>query len=108
MSISNTVLFVVQVSLAGGADQSNLGPPTYPEPGVPIPSQGSTAATYTYNVSDLNGNSLGTGMTPKKPRPSGPLIAGGGLGTGYYDESTTFQLYDAGETKRPQMGDGNT
>ena len=108
MSIPNTVLFLVQVSQAGGMDQSNFGPPTSPSPGVYIPSQGTSTADFTYNVSDLSGNSLGTGMTPKKPRPSGPIVAGGGMGIGYYDESSTFQLWDAGETRRPQMGDGNT
>jgi hypothetical protein len=45
------------------------------------------------------GNSLGTAMSPTKPR--GPHIVlvpdADSVGAGYYDEEGEFQLWDAGE-----------
>jgi len=71
----------------------------------------STQCDRTYNVRTLEatgpatgGLGLGTGMTPKRVRHTiGKILVaattGSGVeGTGYYDASGDFQLYDANET----------
>jgi hypothetical protein len=58
-----------------------------------------TAASWTYDVSDLADNKL-TGDTPigqEKPRPFGTVTAGSSYGVAFYDGST-LKLWDAGET----------
>lgn len=60
----------------------------------------STACSKTYDVTDLDYVSLGTGMTPQKPRPQPgqiKIISDGQVGQGYYDSGGTFFLWDAGE-----------
>jgi hypothetical protein len=106
MSIPNTYVFAVQVSLAGGLDAvPNINP---------LPTGGATGmatltASYIYNVTDLSGNVLGTGMTPMKPRTMGiSYMPGRGIGTGYYDASSTFQLLDANERPAVQGGMGGS
>jgi len=60
----------------------------------------STACTKTYDVTDANGQSLGTSMTPQKLRPSPgqiKIIPTDSIGLGYYDIAGTFFLWDANE-----------
>ena len=56
----------------------------------------STAATWTYNVTDVFGGSLGTAMSPEFPRPKGTMTAAT-VGLGYYNTSGDFVLYQAAE-----------
>jgi hypothetical protein len=97
MSIANTILFAVQVQFAGGLNAGCNAPITQANL-----AQGTTATisaypTYVYNVTDLSGNPLGTNMTPTKPRRGGPQSSGQGIGIGYYDQNSAFQLWDANE-----------
>jgi hypothetical protein len=47
-------------------------------------------------VTSLDGATLGTGMTPDRPRlPNTAYAAGDGPGIGYYDSVGTFKLYEA-------------
>jgi hypothetical protein len=95
MSIPNTQLFVVQVNLAGGLPG---GPSQLPSTGPSGPIAGmSGLPAYVYDVTDLLGNVLGTNMTPLKGGRNANSAPGGGLGIGYYDESSSFQLFDANE-----------
>lgn len=58
--------------------------------------------SFTYTVTDIAGNSLGTGMTPIKPRITGTPYsqpADGSYGMGFYDDAGDFQLYEAVEEK---------
>ena len=59
----------------------------------------STQASWTYTAKSLSGETLGTGLTPKRQRPTvGKMQSGNGtVGLGYYDASGNFQLYDANE-----------
>jgi hypothetical protein len=58
-----------------------------------------TQASWTYTVRDLDSNTLGSAMAPTKARPSaGALVAGTGVGIGYYAIDGSFVLYDANET----------
>lgn len=60
-----------------------------------------TACTFTYNVTDLNGTGLGNSMTPAKARGAGGVVAtvaAGAYGVGFYNAAGAFVLWDAGET----------
>lgn len=57
--------------------------------------------SWTYDITDLNGNSLGTDLTPKKQRRNGYFVSGDGkIGLAYYDETDTIQLFDANEVEQ--------
>lgn len=76
--------FPVKVQKDGGSDGST-----------------SSAASWTYTVRDLNGNTLGTGITLSRPRPKGVMIyqaGSSGYGDAFYDGST-LKLWDAGEVE---------
>jgi hypothetical protein len=55
-----------------------------------------TAASYTYTVTDLAGVQLATGASPEKPRENGTKTAAT-KGYGYYDAAGTFVLAEAWE-----------
>lgn len=55
-----------------------------------------TAATWTYTVNDLDGNELGTAVSPLKVRPNGTMTAAT-KGIAYYDEDGNLVLYDTNE-----------
>lgn len=74
-------LFVVNLSMDGGAAGDGSGP-----------------ATWTYTVTSLDGVELGTAMSPQRPRDSFGEREEAGKGTGYYDASGTFKLAEAWET----------
>lgn len=87
-------LFAVLVWRDGGTtdgDQSSQCDRTY------------TVRTLGATGPSSGGRELGTGMTPKKVRPSigkmvTPSTSGAGVeGLGYYDASGSFALYDANE-----------
>jgi hypothetical protein len=59
-----------------------------------------SAPNFVYDVTDLYGTVLGTNMTPTKPR-RGSVSPGGGLGQGYLDPNSAFQLFDANEMPLP-------
>lgn len=83
-SVPPGTLFAVNLSRDGGADGS-----------------GSTAVTYTYTATSITTDAptLGTGLTPDKPRPIG-LMAVATKGVGYYDASGNFMLAEAYEVDR--------
>lgn len=71
-------MFAVTVSSDGGDDGDKTTPPS-----------------YTYTVTTLDGaNTLGTTMTPQRPWANGSIADPGTLGSGYFDNSGTFQLYE--------------
>lgn len=74
------LLFVVNLTQAGGANGNKT-----------------TAATWTYNVSDLNHKSLGSNLSPQRPRAWGTAAAAT-MGMGYHDTSGVFYLAEAWET----------
>lgn len=58
--------------------------------------------TLTYTVSDRFGNTLGTGLTPHRPRYDNceyDIPASGSAGLAYYDESGDLKLYEACQEK---------
>lgn len=55
-----------------------------------------SAATWTYTATSLSGNTLGTGLSPEKPRPFGTMTAAT-RGTGYLDGTGAFTLSEAYE-----------
>lgn len=57
---------------------------------------GSTPASWTYTVSSLAGEELGTGITPERPRPAVEMLEGGPIGVAYFD-TDGLHLWDAGE-----------
>jgi hypothetical protein len=58
----------------------------------------STSATWTYTAKTLdNSTTLGTVLSPQKSRPHGTMTAAT-LGSGYYNSSNAFTLYEALET----------
>ena len=64
------------------------------------PGTAGATANFTYNVTDLNGDQLGTpGQAPLKRRHIGRMIAPppGATGTGFNLEDGTFVLFDANE-----------
>lgn len=73
------VLFVVTVTQVGGSNGTQ-----------------STAASYTYDVKDLLGNTLATAVALARPRPNGAVSAGNGYGLAFYD-GNSLKLWDAGE-----------
>ena len=65
-----------------------------------LPGNSTTKATFVYDITDLNGNQLGTsGQAPLKLRHIGRMIAppAGATGTGFNLEDGTFVLFDANE-----------
>lgn len=59
-----------------------------------------TQCSFTYEVKDLNGTVIGTGKTPKRPRPTVGKMdkpPDNNPGIAYYDGSNVLQLWDAGE-----------
>lgn len=65
-----------------------------------------SACTFTYDVTDLAGVSLGTAMTPARPRPTiGKMKApsAGAYGIGFFDEAGDFVLWDPGEVPDPEV-----
>ncbi len=78
-------VFPVRVEVDGGAD-----------------GDGTTAASWTYTVTSLPGDELGTGVPVTRPRPNGSMVTyaspGGGYGTAFYDGGTLV-LWDAGEVE---------
>lgn len=59
-----------------------------------------TQVSFTYDVTDLNGATLGLAMTPQKNRTSlGAHVAptAGDFGVGFYDADGSFKLWDANE-----------
>ena len=63
-----------------------------------------TQCSFVYTVKTLGGS--GTGMTPKKKRPSVGKMgapAAASIGLAYYDEDGDVQLFDANETLAPQV-----
>lgn len=74
------LLFVVNLTQTGGANGSQT-----------------TSATWTYNVTDLNGKSLGTNLSPRRPRALGTATAAT-MGMGYFDVTGVFYLAEAWET----------
>jgi len=74
------LLFVVNLTQNSGANGTNT-----------------TAATWTYNVTDLAGKSLGTNLSPQRPRAWGTAAAAT-MGMGYFDTSGVFYLAEAWET----------
>jgi hypothetical protein len=94
-SLQNQQLFAVLVTLSGGAGRSKR---ISKIAGLPM---SDSPVSWTYNVADLNSNALGTNMTPTKPRVAYDYGSGGGVGLGYYDQNSTFQLFDANEVPIP-------
>lgn len=81
-------LFAVKVTQTGGSGGDDA-----------------TACSFTYTVKDLNLNTIGTAMTPKKRRTAvGAYVAGGAntIGSAYVDETGALQLFDANEV--PDVG----
>lgn len=77
-------LFPVKVQKDGGSDGS-----------------ASTAASWTYTVRDLGGNTLGTTIAVVCPRPNGKMTyqsGSSGYGLAFYDGGT-LKLWSAGETE---------
>ena len=69
--------------------------------GSPTLGSKTTQCNYTYTVKSLDGaTTYGTAKTPLRPRPTvGLMICPCTYGEGFYDNSGTFQLYDALETE---------
>ncbi len=103
IAVSATPLvFAAQVNFAGGSDAAQARDAA---PGAGDATTDWIYPTYTYDVTDLAGNVLGTNMTPTKRREIYIKYAsGGGIGSGYFDESGTFQLFDANERPRTPAG----
>lgn len=71
-------LFVVSLTQTGGSNGTQ-----------------STAASWTYTAKSLDGNiTYGTTLSPKRTRANGTATAAT-LGTGYFDNTLAFQLYEA-------------
>ena len=65
-----------------------------------LPGDSTTKADFTYDITDLNGDTLGTsGQAPLKLRHIGRMIAppAESTGTGFNLEDGTFVLFDANE-----------
>ena len=75
-SVQLGTLFAVNVSQNGGSNGTSAA-----------------AATYTYNVTDLDGVSLGTAMSVTTPRYAKGPVTAATLGMGYYNAAGTFVLY---------------
>jgi hypothetical protein len=79
----NAGFFPVLVNQVGGANGTNT-----------------TKATYTYDVTDLFGNALGTAVAVARARENGSVVLAIApkYGVAFYSADGTLILWDAGET----------
>lgn len=85
------------VIIAGGSPPGTLIAVSLSSDGGAIGTQ-TTASTWTYTATDINGTSLGSMLSPLVARPNGRLNAAS-YGQGYYNSSGTFVLQYAFEVE---------